>query len=115
MTRRKPFKVGDEVVVLNHRRWIAPPARTSIIEEVHPRGVYIKGHTGFLPKDHLTRRTPDAEKLGRLLDILDKLDDEREEERHKAVQPVMEKYAKVMEPINQEVRTLWKKVHEEAR
>lgn len=113
MPRRKPFRVGDEVVVLNGRHWVAPPARTSVIEEVHPRGVYIKGHTGFLSKDNLARRTENSEKLGRLLDLLAKLEDEFQEERHQLVAPLMEKYEAVKEPLRQEAKALWAAVHEE--
>lgn len=107
MARKKALKVGDEVVVINQRRWVAPPARVSVVEEIHPRVVYIKGHSGSLSKSAVARRTPEAERLGNLLDLLDKLEDEFQEERRVLLAPLNEKYEAARHTVREEVKKLY--------
>lgn len=107
MSRKKALKVGDEVVVINDRRWVAPPARISVIEEVHPRVVYIKGHSGTLSKSTVVLRTPEAERLGSLMDLLDKLEDEYQAERSEILRPLNEKYETARQTVREEVKKLY--------
>lgn len=113
MPRKKALKVGDEVVVINGRRWIAPPARVSRVAEVHAGVIYIEGHTGFLSKGNVARRTPEAERLGNLLDLIDKLEDEYQEERHKLLEPLTQKFEEARQPIRQLVGELYPIVNEQ--
>jgi hypothetical protein len=108
--RKRPFRVGDEVVVVNYRRWIPFPARVSVVKSVSARHVVIEGHFDPISKTALVHRTPEAERLGNLLDLEDKIRDEWEDAKHAACQPINEQYTNTLEPIQQEVRKLWREV-----
>jgi hypothetical protein len=113
MARKKALKVGDEVVVINGRRWIAPPARTSVVTAVSARQVEIKGNIGFVNKSAVVRRSPTAERLGLRLDLLAKLEDEEMEKLRAANIPIRDRYAKAIDPIRKEIRELYRDVENE--